>query len=161
MRKKKWSGKKKLSLSFFHLDPEVGLADDVLLLCVELGSLFDCERFIEREREEEKKKGVREEGRKSSPPPWGRGMPFFSPKSLPFLPLRALALKREREDRALRSKERETRERKKTEKTPLTLAINVPQVPHRIDIGSIILTLSMLRSAFVPRGTFDGSKSGG
>jgi hypothetical protein len=39
--------------------------------------------------------------------------------------------------------------------------MKVPQVPHRMDIGSIILTLSMFKSAFLPRGTFAGSKSGG
>jgi hypothetical protein len=39
--------------------------------------------------------------------------------------------------------------------------MKVPQVPHRIDIGSIILTLSMFSSALLPRGTLAGSKSGG
>ena len=58
-----------------------------------------------------------------------------------------------------REKQRE-QEKKKEEKIP-TLAMKVPQVPHRIDIGSIILTLSMFSSALLPRGTLAGSKSGG
>ena len=43
----------------------------------------------------------------------------------------------------------------------LTLLMNVPHVPHRIDIGSIILTFSAFRSARFARGSLDGSKSGG
>jgi hypothetical protein len=39
--------------------------------------------------------------------------------------------------------------------------MNVPHVPHRIDIGSIILTFSAFRSARFARGSLDGSKSGG
>lgn len=57
---------------------------------------------------------------------------------------------------------RDAKEKKKGELFKhLTLAMNVPHVPHRIDIGSIIRTLSMLRSALLPLGTLAGSKSGG
>ena len=38
--RKRFGAKKKNSLLLPHLDPEVGLPDDVLLFRVELGSLF-------------------------------------------------------------------------------------------------------------------------